>query len=348
MRSLGRNLCALLCLLGTFSASRAAERPLEIVFADMQGGAGTLIVTPAGESVLIDCGSRCGDQRDARRIAAAAKALGLEAIDHLVITHYDSDHWGGTLQLSRLIPVRRFYDHGPLKEHPRDRNYASYLADYEKACKGARTTLRAGDRLPLRAAGKPPVEILCVAARARVGDRAAPTCTKHRRYPKDKTENVNSIALVLEHGRFRVFFAGDITKNIEHDLVCPANRIGEADLYQVSHHGLPVSNNPLLVRAIDPSVAIFLNGKRKGAHPDVHAALKACPHLRAVWQLHENLVHRGVNPPAAFIANPGPKAAGTPIRLTCDLAAQRFALCRGLTGNPIWYPIRPDKARRAP
>ena len=52
----------------------AAADNLEIIFADMEGGAGILIVTPDRESVLIDCGSRCPDERDAKRVAAAAKA----------------------------------------------------------------------------------------------------------------------------------------------------------------------------------------------------------------------------------------------------------------------------------
>ena len=35
---------------------RAAERTLDIYWIDSEGGGSTLIVTPAGESVPIDCG----------------------------------------------------------------------------------------------------------------------------------------------------------------------------------------------------------------------------------------------------------------------------------------------------
>src|SRR5436309_9374551 len=92
-------------------AVRADEpRGLDITFIDVEGGAATLIVTPAGESVLIDCGW-AGD-RDPGRIAKAADALGVKAIDHLVITHWHTDHYGGVEKLSKLMPVRHFYDHG--------------------------------------------------------------------------------------------------------------------------------------------------------------------------------------------------------------------------------------------
>ena len=96
-----------------------------------------------------------------------------------MITHYHTDHWGGVLQLSRMIPIRRCYDHGPMESLSEHKEYPSYLADYEQACRGQRTTIRAGDRLPLRSAGKPPVEmptsrpeLASAARRRRVGGSA--------------------------------------------------------------------------------------------------------------------------------------------------------------------------------
>src|SRR5215471_13769480 len=92
--------------------SRAAEpaRGLDVHFIDTEGGAATLIVMPAGESVLIDCGNPGG--RDAERIDKVATAAGLKLIDHLIITHWHSDHYGGIARLSRLLPVKNYYDRG--------------------------------------------------------------------------------------------------------------------------------------------------------------------------------------------------------------------------------------------
>src|SRR5438309_8769450 len=71
----------------------------------------TLFRSPAGESVLIDCGNP--GTRDAERIhKVATRQAGLKAIDHLIITHWHSDHYGGVAHLTRLMPVRHFYDHG--------------------------------------------------------------------------------------------------------------------------------------------------------------------------------------------------------------------------------------------
>src|SRR5262249_40052507 len=105
-------LAALLVVGLSPTLGRADDKPrgLDIYFIDTEGGAATLIVTPTGESVLIDCGNP--GARDAERIhRVATEAAGLKAIDHLVITHWHLDHYGGVERLTRLMPVRHFYDH---------------------------------------------------------------------------------------------------------------------------------------------------------------------------------------------------------------------------------------------
>ena len=78
------------------------SRTLEIYWVDVEGGGATLIVTPAGESVLVDTGLPGG--RDPQRIyQVAAQVAGLKRIDHLVTTHFDTDHYGGAAELSALM-----------------------------------------------------------------------------------------------------------------------------------------------------------------------------------------------------------------------------------------------------
>ncbi|RPH47758.1 MAG: MBL fold metallo-hydrolase, partial [Planctomycetota bacterium] len=67
------------------------SKSLRILWIDVEGGAATLIVTPEGGSMLMDCG--WPGQRDAERIAAAVKAAGLKQIDHYVVSHFHTDHW---------------------------------------------------------------------------------------------------------------------------------------------------------------------------------------------------------------------------------------------------------------
>src|SRR6266576_6885559 len=74
----------------TVGSSVEPGRGLDVYFIDTEGGAATLIVSPARESILIDCGNP--GTRDADRIhEVATKQAKLEAIDHLIITHWHSD-----------------------------------------------------------------------------------------------------------------------------------------------------------------------------------------------------------------------------------------------------------------
>ena len=72
----------------------------------------------------------------------------------------------------------------------------------------------------------------------------------------------------------------------------PVNLIGVVDVYQVAHHGLDVSNNPVLLQAIEPTVALFANGPTKGAMPEPMATVKSIDSIIGIYQLHKNLLPR--------------------------------------------------------
>src|SRR3954469_10209034 len=104
----------------------AQQGTLKVVSIDVEGGGGTLFVTPGGKSLLIDTGwpggagllpSPDGAKNSADRIVAAAKKLGVSKIDYLIITHYHMDHVGGVFDLVKRIPVDTFIDHSPNAEH---------------------------------------------------------------------------------------------------------------------------------------------------------------------------------------------------------------------------------------
>src|SRR5438270_9573698 len=103
--------CLLLLLAVSPTLAGDKKRGLDITWIDTEGGAATLIVTPAGESVLIDCGNP--GARDAERIhRVATQQAGLKAIDYLIITHWHLDHYGGVGRLAELMPIHHFCDRG--------------------------------------------------------------------------------------------------------------------------------------------------------------------------------------------------------------------------------------------
>lgn len=323
----------------------ASDARLDIYWVDVEGGAATLIVTPAGESVLIDTGNP--GFRDSGRIVKAATELAkIRRIDHLVITHYHGDHFGGASALSNLLPIGTVYDNGAFAGMPDDpgKEYREFKCE-------RRVVIQPGDRLPLKQAeNSPPVSITCLGTRQKFIEPAddaldnTTVCTNARMKERDGSDNANSVVLLLGFGPFRFFDAGDLTWNREHDLVCPKNRVGEVDVYQVTHHGLDSSNNPLVLQSLKPTVAIMNNGHQKGCLPEVFSALKEVTSLQGIYQVHKNLRPDGAvnNVPDEYIANKenDKECRGHPIGLSVDPAGRSYVVRIPATGHERQFKTR--------
>jgi competence protein ComEC len=325
----------LMLLVVLFGASNAfaGDGKLHIYFIDTEGGGGTLIVTPAGESVLVDTGNP-GD-RDPGRIVTAAKDAGISAIDTLVVTHYHIDHMGGAPTLAKLMPIHTIYDNAD-QNVSRDKASPEYLAT--KCDK--RIMINPGDELPLKQAdGSAKISIRCLGCRKKFVD--PPAGAMENEFAKDSkgkaidlTDNANSIVLLLSFGDFRFFDGGDLTWNLEHDLATPANRAGTVDVYQVMHHGLDLSNNPVLVKALAPTVAVMENGTTKGCGPETFATLKSTPSIQAIFQLHKNLRADGDvnNTSADHIANMDKDCKGDFVKLSVNADGAGYTVGIPATG----------------
>src|SRR5712671_1430863 len=101
--------------LAVFAAAQTRPaKTLDIYVIDVEGGNATLFISPSGESLLIDTGNAgAASARDAGRILAAVKDARLQQIDHLIVTHWHADHFGGLAELASHIAIREFIDHGP-------------------------------------------------------------------------------------------------------------------------------------------------------------------------------------------------------------------------------------------
>jgi beta-lactamase superfamily II metal-dependent hydrolase len=316
--------------LGSVASAGQADKTLDIYWVDVEGGAATLIVTPENESVLIDTGNPGG--RDSGRIhKVASEVAGLKKIDHLITTHFHIDHFGGAAELSKLIPIGVLHDNG-IPEHdpdhlPNDANFLRMIQPYKDMKVDERVVIKPDDVIKLKQAGDSAVARLnlrCLAAHQvftqSISNSAATNaaCTDAKTKPKDNSDNCNSVVMLLDFGPFRFYDAGDLTWNTEGQLVCPVNPVGQVDVYQVTHHGLDLSNNPLVVRSLTPTVTVMSNGTRKGCEPGTFATLKSTSSIQAMYQIHKNLRNDGAtnNAPDDCIANLESNCAGNYIKLS--------------------------------
>lgn len=348
MHSLRLALAIVLFLLAPLARAGVADGTLDIYWIDVEGGGATLIVTPAGESILIDAGNPF--ERDPGRIHKTATATaGLKTIDHLVTTHFHTDHFGGAAELAALIPIGQVYDNGiPDKNpdnNPKDTRWPITIMPYRNFKAAKRNILSAGQEIALRQPSSgPKLTLRCVAARQQLIEAkeaaANPLCSALVSKPIDTSDNANSIALVLEFGPFRFFDGGDLTWNVEGMLICPRNRVGTVDVYQVNHHGLEVSNNPVFVHSLAPTISVMNNGPRKGTSKSTMDALRSSPGLQASYQVHKNLRDDGENTADEFIANLQEQCEGQPLKLSVDAEGKTYSMTVAQSGDRKTYTTR--------
>jgi len=300
--------CALALVLPAHAApakTAAHAGHLLIYTIDVEGGQATLLVSPSKASLLVDTGWGDNGGRDAGRIMAAMKDAGITRLDHVLITHFHTDHVGGVPNLVSRVKVGEFLDHGVNREDS-DITRHDYAAYIQAIGNTPRRIVHPGDRIEI--SGLTTIVLTAdgqhIAAVPGVKPEPNPFCASEPHWDLDATENPRSAGILVRFGRFRFLDLGDLTKAKEIPLVCPDNLIGQVDLYLVNHHGMNLSNSRAFVDAIHPRVAIMDNGAHKAGSPEAWQTVHESPGLEALYMLHtaegSDAAH---NSPAAYIAN---------------------------------------------
>jgi competence protein ComEC len=321
--------------------AQAASGHLTIYTIDVEGGQATLLVSPTKASLLVDTGWGGNNGRDAERIQAAMHDAGITKIDHVLITHFHTDHVGGVPNLVERVQVGEFLDHGENREDSEitRHDYAEYL----KAVNGKpRRVVHPGDTIDV---GGLSVLVLTadgehIASVPGVKPEPNPYCASEPHWDLDDTENPRSAGILVRLGKFRFLDLGDLTKAKEIPLVCPVNLIGHVDLYLVNHHGFNLSNTKAFVDAIHPRVAIMDNGAHKAGSPEAWQTVHESPGLEDLYMLHtaedSDAAHNSAD---ALIANLKGGAEGGYFKVVAS-ADGSFSVWNSRTGATKQYAAR--------
>jgi competence protein ComEC len=285
----------------------ATSGNLKMYWIDTEGGAATLLVSPTGESLLIDTGYPDGD-RDAKRIFAAAQEAGVKKIDYLVISHWHNDHVGGLAALAKMIPIGRFFDHGDGVEPENQQR----LDGYKAVAGDKRTIVKPGDRIPVKG-----FDALVVSSDRKLLDKPVngggpnPLCANAARMEAAAPENLRTVGLLVTYNKFTYLNLVDLDWYTDMELACPINKVGQVSLYQSSRHGgFDDAGSPAFLGAIKPQVIVVNNGPRKGlgqadarvkpiADPQAtpyeknsYLRMAGLPGIEGIWQGHLSLMDK--------------------------------------------------------
>jgi competence protein ComEC len=287
---------SLVVMVAFATAARAQVRNLDIYWIDVEGGASTLIVSPSGESLLIDTG---WEERDAKRIFTVSQQAGLKKIDYFILSHYHADHAGGIPALASLIPIDRCFDRGDFVEPMNQKWFDNYMG----ACRAKRTIVKAGEKIPIKG-----IQVDVITSNGKIIDEPVsgagkpnPLCATAENKTADGAENQYMVSALVTFGKFKFLDLADLDWEKEIELACPVNKLGEITLYQAGRHGaLDGAGAPAFLYAIRPQVVVVNNGPRKGLGGPSPGGQKALtvhyerlakiPGVEGIWQGHLSLL----------------------------------------------------------
>ncbi|WP_435348651.1 lamin tail domain-containing protein [Haloarchaeobius sp. HRN-SO-5] len=209
---------------------------LEVHFINVGQSVSTLLVTPTGETILVDS----GDWRDdGEYVIDYLQQVGVERLDHLVTSHADADHIGGHAAVIEYFEtqgegVGAVYDPGIASS---SQTYARYLDAVETYDVPLYQT-REGAQMPVSGVDVsvlgPPQDL--------VGDG---------------DRNENSIVLRVTHGETSFLFTGDAEAEQESVLVDEYGARLQSTVFKAGHHGSSSSSGAPLLDAVQPRVAVI-------------------------------------------------------------------------------------------
>ena len=221
-------LALLLSVRGSASAQERADvSPLEVYFFDA-GKADAILLTTQSGAILLDCGLKGFGQT----ILDELSARGIEALDYLIITHFDKDHVGGAAKVINNFPVKAVLQSNSPKD---SEEYAKYIKALNNANLEA-VTVREDYEFTL--------------------DGITFTVNPPRKsnYINDDSNNSSLIVTVVNGDDILLFLGDAQTERLEEYL---EDGSVDCDFLKVAHHGGEEPLIDVLIASVRPELAVI-------------------------------------------------------------------------------------------
>lgn len=220
--------------------ARVINPTLKIYFIDVGQGDSTLIITPKGKKILID-----GGEGKNEILLPYLLDRGINKIDYIIISHFDSDHCNGLIEVMEKIKVGKVI----VSKQPEESEEYRNISEIIKQKNIEAYVVKAQDRITIEKDLY--INILNPAGKLEFKDL-----------------NNNAIVAKLIYKNFSMLFTGDIEKAEENIAQKYKNNL-KSTILKVAHHGSKTSTNEKFLKYVEPQIALIGVGENnKFGHPN--------------------------------------------------------------------------------
>jgi competence protein ComEC len=198
----------------------------------------------ADKNILVDTGTSLSYYK----LSTYLKRYGCTHFDAIILSHPYSDHIGGTADV--------------IKDFGTDVIYAS------STCLDAIS--QQDDFADLKSIiDENNIKVISpeIESTITIGDLSLDFISPQKTY---KGTNNNSLVFRLRYGKISALFTGDISKEVENDLI-NSNTELKSDILKVSHHGSKTSSSEEFLQAVSPQISVVSVGESNLSLPDSKA-----------------------------------------------------------------------------
>lgn len=219
---------------------RVINPTLKIYFIDVGQGDCTLIITPKGKKILID-----GGEGKNEILLPYLLDRGINKIDYIIISHFDSDHCNGLIEVMEKIKVGKVI----ISKQPGESEEYRNILEIIKRKNIEAYVVKAQDRITIEKDLY--INILNPAGKLEFNDL-----------------NNNAMVAKLIYKNFSMLFTGDIEKAEENIAQKYKNNL-KSTILKVAHHGSKTSTNEEFLKYVEPQIALIGVGENnKFGHPN--------------------------------------------------------------------------------
>ncbi len=242
-----------------FSGFQSAQR-LRVDFINVGQGDAALVRIPGSLPLLIDTGS----SYYSKELVSYLKRQNIHTIDTVILSHSDSDHSGGLEALLRAFEIRQVM-------FPKSPGFnASSKATYDLASSYGTKMIYAKQ-----------------ADRYAMGDAELAVLWPNGRDGYIKTNNNNSLVLMLTYMDRKFLFTGDLEQEGENALLKTFPKV-HCDVLKVSHHGADTGTSASFLGQSTPSFGIISVGTNNYGHPSNETIAKLSPYIGLPYRTDTN------------------------------------------------------------